>query len=460
MKDFIDTYWEKEALPTLIAFGAIPNVSPEFDPAWEANGHMQKAVDMLAAWAQTRPIQNMKVEVVSLPNLTPTIFIEIEGEKEGTLLMYGHYDKQPGMEGTWREGLGPWKPVREGNLLYGRGLADDGYAVFAALGAVEAVQQGGKHPRIIILIEGSEETGSPHLPAYLEHLKERIGTPDVVITLDADTRTPDALWFTESLRGLVNGVLTIETLATSLHSGMGTGMVPSATRILRLLIERIEDSRTGRIIHTPLNPPITEDMKTRCKDIADALGSDYVKAFKIPENLRMSGATIEETVQMNLWESGLEIVGLDGLPSVKDAGNVLTPRIAVKLSLRLAPSLDPHEAEKELRRVLETNPPYGATVTFTPDAAAGGWLSKPMSERTRKAATVAAEAVYGKPPKGSGVGASIPFIKMMTNAYPIADNLVIGVLEPTSHEHGPNENLNIRVTKNITEWVARFLAVW
>ena len=97
--------------------------------------------------------------------------------------MYGHYDKQPHFT-QWGEGLHPTNPVRRGELLYGRGGADDGYAIFSSILAIKNIQnQGLTHGKVTILIEGSEESGSKGLLAYTSKLKERIGIPSILFVL-------------------------------------------------------------------------------------------------------------------------------------------------------------------------------------------------------------------------------------------------------------------------------------
>ncbi len=147
----------------------------------------------------------------------------------------------------WRDGLGPWLPVREGDRLYGRGGADDGYAAFASLGAIEAVHAaGGAHARCIVLIEASEESGSPDLPAHIEALADRLGTPSLVVCLDSGCLDYERLWVTTSLRGLAGGKLKVEILGNGVHSGDASGVVPDTFRIVRHLLDRVEDAAIRR----------------------------------------------------------------------------------------------------------------------------------------------------------------------------------------------------------------------
>src|SRR5690606_18462429 len=213
---------------------------------------LDRAAQLLRDWAERHALPGMSVEIVRLPSLTPVLLIEVPGEGSDTVLMYGHLDKQPEFTG-WSDGLAPWTPVIRDGRLYGRGGADDGYAVFGSLLALRALaDQGIGHARCLILIEASEESGSPDLPAYIDALAARIGEPSLVVCLDAECGNYDQFWVTNSLRGNLLGTLRIEVLKEGVHSGMASGIVPSSFRIARSLLERIENASTGRILGVPL----------------------------------------------------------------------------------------------------------------------------------------------------------------------------------------------------------------
>ena len=279
----IDTAWRDDVLPALTEYITVPNVSKTFDADWEANGHMDEAVELIRDWCAARPIAGLTVDVQRLPGLTPLIVCEVAPTDpalaDRTVLLYGHLDKQPEMTG-WRDGLGPWTPVIEGDRLYGRGGADDGYAAFAALTAVEAAQaEGVAHARLLVLIEASEESGSPDLPAHVEALAERIGSPELVVCLDSGCLDDERLWVTTSLRGMVKVDLTVEVLDAGAHSGQASGVVPSSFRIIRQLLDRIEDSATGRV----LSPSCT----SRSPTIACARSTDDRRGDPVPPGARV-----------------------------------------------------------------------------------------------------------------------------------------------------------------------------
>jgi len=247
IKKFVNQCWDDEIVPTLVEYIKIPNKSPAFDPDWAAHGYMDEAVALFERWARAKlpSLPESTLEVVRLPGRTPVIVIDVPGEGEDKVLLYGHLDKQPEMVG-WTEGYGPWIPRLEGDRLYGRGGADDGYAMFGALSALMALQeQRVPHARCIVLIEACEESGSYDLPYYVDHLAQRIGSPSLVVCLDSGCGNYDQLWMTTSLRGMASGTLTIEVLDEGVHSGDASGIVPSSFRILRRLLSRLEDEDTG-----------------------------------------------------------------------------------------------------------------------------------------------------------------------------------------------------------------------
>ncbi|MHB8439406.1 MAG: M20/M25/M40 family metallo-hydrolase, partial [Acidimicrobiales bacterium] len=208
--------WRDEILPTLVEYLRIPNVSPAYCPTWETDGDMSRAVQLFESWAKSRPLPGSIVEVLQLPGRTPLVVVDVPPHggptDDDAVVLYGHLDKQPPMDG-WREGLGAFTPVLEQDRLYGRGSSDDGYAMFCALAAVETCRRaGGAHKRCIVVIEASEESGSPDLPAYLDALASRTARTSLVVGLDSESATYDRLWVTTSLRGVVLLDVTVEVL--------------------------------------------------------------------------------------------------------------------------------------------------------------------------------------------------------------------------------------------------------
>jgi len=455
---FIEDHWKTSAIPELFRYASIPNKSPSFDSEWQKNGYMEEAIQRLCFWSSTQEIIGLKLEVLRLPGRTPLIFIDIDGKKDSTLLMYGHLDKQPEMDG-WREGLGPWNPVIEQDRFYARGVADDGYALFAYLIAIKALQnQDIPHSRCLILIEACEESGSYDLPFYLMSLSERIGYPDLVICLDASCGNYNQLWCTTSLRGLVNGKLEVAVLKEGVHSGDASGLIPSSFRIARQLLSRIEDTESGRVTPDFLNPEIPSQIREDARQVICVLGDDVYKRFPILPGVMPSTNDLTELLLNGTSRPTLSVTGADGIPSIHQAGNVLRPYTTLILSLRLAPETDAKEAAKAIKYLLENKPPYGSRVTFTPVEMSTGWRCPPLSEKLRNTLNSSSLQHFGAPVAFMGDGGSIPFIEMLGTQYPDTQFLITGLLGPGSNAHGPNEFMHIPTVKKITCCVADVIA--
>lgn len=449
----VRTTWTSSIVPTLTEYIRVPALSPLFDPDWEKNGEIDRALRLLRAWCEQHAPNGAEFEEIRLPHRTPVLFAEIEGSAPGTVLIYGHLDKQPEMTG-WTNGRGPWKPVLENGRLYGRGGADDGYAVFAALEAINALQREKMaHPRIVVLIEACEESGSPDLPAYLAHLAPRIGSCDLVVALDSTCGDYERLWCTTSLRGAVVGALTVELLTEGVHSGDASGVVASTFRVVRQLLDRLENSVTGEILPPWLHAEIPAVRIEQAKQASEILG-DLARKFPFVEGARpVTGDPVEQVLNRS-WRPTLSIVGADGLPSIAKAGNVLRPMTAVKVSLRLPPSLDGIAATQRVKELLESDPPYGARVRFEPRVPADGWDMPEAAPWLSKALEEASQKFFGRSCAYMGSGGSIPFLAALAKAHPQAQFLVTGVLGPNSNAHGPNEFLELRTAERLTASLA------
>jgi acetylornithine deacetylase/succinyl-diaminopimelate desuccinylase-like protein len=455
--DYADQAWDQSILPVLADYIRIPNRSPHFDPDWAAHGYMEDAVALAERWCRRQPLREAAVEVVRLPGRTPVLLVEIPGDSGDTVLLYGHLDKQPEMSG-WREGLGPWTPVREGDRLYGRGGADDGYAVFASVTAAAALEAAGlPHARCVVLIECCEESGSFDLPHYVEALAGRIGAPSLVVCLDSGCGSYEQLWCTTSLRGLVNGNLRVDVLTEGVHSGDASGVVPSSFRIARQLLDRLEDPATGAVHPDPFRVEVPPSRLDQAARAAAALGPLVHAKFPFAGHTVPVARDAAELVLNRTWRPALEVTGAAGLPALANAGNVLRPSTTLRLSLRLPPTCDAQNALRALETLLLADPPYGARVGFEPEQAMGGWNAPPEPPWLAESLGRASEAFFGRPAAYMGEGGSIPFIGMLAARFPKARFLVTGVLGPQSNAHGPNEFLHVPTAKRLTAAVARVL---
>lgn len=453
--DEISKAWDQTLIPQLMQYIKIPNKSPAYDPDWEKNGYMQQAMDLIQAWCEQQPMAGMKIDCLKLPGLTPLLFIEIPGNSDHTVLLYGHMDKQPEMTG-WAAHRGPWIPVLQDNKLYGRGAADDGYAIFAALTAIASLQRHHlPHGRCVIIIEASEESGSPDLPIYLKHLESRIGTPELVITLDSDCGNYEQLWNTTSLRGIVSGKLNIQVLTEGIHSGIGGGIVPTCFDVLRQLLDRVHNAVKHEVLVSALDAPeIPKERLQQSQSGAMTLGQEYVQKFPWADQTQPISPDIRELVLNNTWRPALAITGFDGLPAVANAGNVIVPKIAVSLCFRVPPDVNVQAALQAVKKILESDPPHSATVSFDSDHLGAGWNAPALADWLATANEHASQLFYGKSAGYLGCGATIPFMKMLQDHFPQTQFMITGVLGPHSNAHGPNEFLHIPMVKKLTACVA------
>jgi acetylornithine deacetylase/succinyl-diaminopimelate desuccinylase-like protein len=459
--DHVGRVWDADVMPTLQDYIRIPNVSPAFDPEWAKAGHMDRAVELVRAWMAARPIDGLQVSVERLPGRTPLIIGEVpanDPDATGTVLLYGHVDKQPEMVG-WRQGFGPWEPVIEGDRLFGRGSGDDGYAAFAAMSAIESVQAtSGKHARCIVLVEASEESASADLEEYIETLADRIGRPDLVVCLDSGCADYERLWLTTSLRGLVAVDLSVRVLQEGVHSGAAGGVVPSTFRVLRGLLDRIENAETGALRAPELRVELPEDRSGELAATAMELDEHVAGEFPFASGTHpvADGDPVAQ-LRAKTWEPALEVIAVEGVPDRPNGGNVLRPFTTARLSFRLPPTCDPEAAGAAIVAALTADPPYGAHVDAEVVQGASGWNAPTTAPWLATALDEASIDAFGLPYRTIGEGGTIPFMAMLGARFPEAQFVVTGAMGPGSNAHGPNEFLDLPMARGVTASIAHIL---
>ena len=463
--------WDDDIVRQLTDYIAIPAKSPSFDPDWAQHGYLDTVLRNAATWVEAQKVPGLKLEIVRLEGRTPVLFFEVAAsgtQAMQTVLMYGHLDKQPEFNG-WRRDLGPWTPKYEDGKLYGRGGADDGYAVYASIAAVQALKaQNVPHPRIVGLIETCEESGSHDLLPYVDALRPRLGDVALVVCLDSGAGNYDQLWLTTSLRGMASGVLKVEILTEGVHSGDASGLVPSSFRIMRQVLDRLEDSATGRLLPASFHCEVPAERLAQAKATAAILGDEIYKRFPWAHYdcggaVQTALPTTTDPVQALLnrtWSPTLSVTGAEGFPEMRNAGNVLRPYTAFKLSLRLPPLVDAGQAVQELKALLEDNAPYQARVTFQGEGGATGWNAPATAPWFENALNAASQAHFGAPCGYIGQGGTIPLMNMLSAGFPTAQMMVCGVLGPKSNAHGPNEFLHVPYAKKLTAAVAQVIAAF
>ena len=454
----ISAQWDQDITPALTEYIKIPNKSPAFEADWQEKGHMARAMQLIENWCRAQPIRGMQIKLLQGTNRTPLLFIDIPGNKEDVILLYGHMDKQPEMIG-WDVDLGPWQPVLKDNKLYGRGGADDGYAIFTILSAIATLQRHNlPHAHCKIIIEASEESGSPDLAFYLEQLGAELGNPKLVICLDSGAANYEQLWSTTSLRGIVMGLLSIEIMKGGVHSGCASGIVPNPFSILRELLDRIEDAQTGKIVVPDFYTEIPAQHLAQAQETAKLVGQELYSFYEFLPQVQMLTTDARELLLNRCWRPALTITGISGLPETEKAGNVTVPSVKAKLSLRLPPTIPAKQAASTLQKILEEKPPFNAKVHFKILEANDGWKAPSLAPWLEQLTTQASQQFFEKPAAYMGEGGTIPFMGMLGKKFPHAQFLITGVLGPNSNAHGPNEFLHIPYAKKLTAAIAMIIA--
>ena len=471
LNEFVAAKWDEDLVPQLVDYVRVPAKSPAFDASWDAHGHLRTVVKTAEQWCRQQSIDGLTIEIVAVEGKTPCLLFDVPAThglgNDRTVLFYGHLDKQPEMVG-WRDDLGPWKPVIEDGKLYGRGSADDGYAIYAALTTIAALDaQGVARPRCVGIIETCEESGSPDLPEYLTLLAPRFGDVQLVVGLDSGCRNYDQLWVTTSLRGLVGGTLTVEVLSEGVHSGHASGIVPSSFRIARQLLNRLDDPLTGRVLLPELHAEIPAERVQQARIAGEILGDEVWKEFPWVSCTHGAGGHLHampvttdpvEGILNRTWRPALAVTGAAGFPGIDSAGNVLRPKTTFKLSMRIPPTVDGEKATWAMRKVLTENAPYNAKVTFESDWGATGWNAPDTANWLKDALAKASLQSYGREVAWIGEGGTIPFMNMLGERFPRAQFFITGVLGPHSNAHGPNEFLHVPYAKQLTTAVASVVA--
>jgi len=447
--------FERDALDTLTTYASIPCISPMYDAQWVANGHIESAIALLADWARARSFASFRVEINRLDGRTPMLVVTIDATApgDGTVVLYGHLDKQPPL-GNWSEGLEPFVAVRRGDRLYARGVADDGYSTFSALLAIESMEANAiPHARCVVLIEASEESGSPDLEAHLDHLHDHLGQVELMICLDSGGLTYDRLWVTTSLRGVLNVEVKIEVLTRGMHSGSVSGVVPSSFRILRQLLDRVEDANTGEVLLSELRSPIPPEALSAAEDLAREFGDVVASELPVVEGVELMGANDEDRILRRTWYPTLSIVGMGDIPEPAIAGNVLRPATTAVLSLRLPPPVDAEVARAALERTLTTDVPSSAKVTLSQWNVGNGWVAPRLAPWLAAALDDASVQAFGRAAGFTGEGGSIPFLASLGTRFPDVQFVATGVLGPLSNAHGIDEMLDLVTAVRVTNAV-------
>ena len=451
--------WENSIIPSLSEFIGIKALSPLFEPEWEELGELEDVIELFCNWIDMQGISGLSYSVHRIEGRSPVLLVTVEGTGKGEVIFYSHLDKQPSKPELWSDGLGPLDAVRRGEWLFGRGSIDDGYGGYLCLASLKLLQESGiPHPKCSFLIETCEESGSFDLPPYLESLKDELGDPDMIVVMDSGGPDYDHIWITESLRGLVSGTLSIKVSHEGIHSGTSGGSIPSSFRIARKILDRVEDSGTGEVLVPEMHVEITQDLKEKAESLAAVVGKSLWEQLPTVDSLTPVSPRVSDMILGMNWQPSMCVIGADGLPSVQVAGNVLRTNTDLKLSFRIPPGVEAESLEPILKELLESDPPYGAEVSFVPDSSANGFHSPPLVGEVKRAISEAATHFTNSPPMATWIGGTIPFMSMMQSRYPEARFLCTGASGPGNNAHGPDEKLHIPSAKRLTAVLANTIA--
>jgi len=415
-------------------------------PSLSAPGHDPAPVRASAALtAELFRAAGADVRVLEAPGAHPAVVGTVAGPKDApTVLLYAHHDVQPpGPREPWRSD--PFEPAERGGRLYGRGVADDKAGIAAHLAAIRAYQ--GRPPaNIALFIEGEEESGSDHLPAFLETEKERLRCDAVLIADSSNWRIGQPA-ITTTLRGNVMCTVEVRVLDHAVHSGQYGGTVPDALMALSRVIASLHDDR-GRVAVQGI---VNEDADPL--DLAEPELRRYVGARP---SVRLIG---DGSLTSRLWRRpSISIIGLDATP-VSEASNTIWPVATARISMRIPPGQDARSAQDRLVAHIEHHAPWGVEVRIT-----RGPIGEPFVSATSGPAYDAFKrslgAAWDREAIDIGQGGSIPFLFSFARTFPEAALLVTGVEDPESSPHSENESLHLGEFENVCVAEATFLALF
>jgi len=457
-KYFINQFWRTSIMPAFKQYIRIPCKSPAFDHNWEKHGYLMQAAKLMAKWAEAQKIPGLKSKIFKTQGKSPVLYLEIPGHHKETTLLYCHLDKMPEI-GHWSKGLHPWKAVIKNNRLYGRGTADDGYAFFAHIAAIKnLVEQKIPYNRCVLLVEAAEESSSCDLPHYLKKLRSVMGKVSLIICSDVGLHDDKRLWVTNALRGTIKATLSVKVLKGAAHSGTASGIIPSSFRVLRQLLDRIEDPMTGKSLLKSCHVTIPQEHKRAAQKLARLLGKTIYTVLPITTTIKPVTNNLSELLLNRTWRSTLCVTGIAGIPDLQNASNALRPETSAYLSIRTPPTVKPEKVVRELQKILTDNPPYNATITFTPHFHAAGWAATHIAPWLTQVLNHVSLSYFGKPMLQIAEGGNVGVIPLLNEMFPQAQIIPTGAMDMQSHEHAPDESLHLPTAHKITCCLSEILA--
>ncbi|MCQ2816841.1 MAG: M20/M25/M40 family metallo-hydrolase [archaeon] len=453
IKNYIENTFYSDLIPSLKNFIRIPSISKWFDPNWEKNQYLDQAGDLICTYAKNLQLKNSTIELLKDPGRSPFVFIDVSSSRpndDRTILMYCHLDKQPAGEG-WDSDKGPFKPVIVDNKLYGRGAVDDGYAPFSAILAIKCCQELNiPTPRIILIVEGAEESDSLDLEYYFSKLKPIYGNISLFVAMDSNCEDNDHIWATTSLRGFASLKITIKSLSRKIQSDFYSGTVPDNYMILRKIIEKIR-AEDGTVLIDEFKYPedkIPERRQKEIKTLEEEVGEKYKQNIPLFNETKPLKEEIHELIMNNLWRPSASILGLDGINSKND-NDQLIDSLSALIEIRLPPYVDGKIGSEKVKEILKEFKPFNCEIECEMTGTDMGFdlLEKNFSLKLENILNNASNEFFGKKLCCTGSGVSVPFLTIFQQNYPEADIANLGIAGRDCCEHGPNEFVDLEVCK-------------
>ncbi|GBD37033.1 Succinyl-diaminopimelate desuccinylase [bacterium HR36] len=376
-----------------------------------------------------------------------------------TLLLYSHYDVQPtNYLEQWESNS--WQLTERNGRLYGRGAADDKGAIIIQLASLEAwVKTVGRLPvNIKMLVEGEEEVGSRNLLGFLREHRERLQA-DVLVVTDTENLDPEIPCLTTSLRGIITLKVEVRGLERPLHSGMAGGLAPDAALALNAILARLCWAGKRRI---PV-PGFYEGVKRLSGKELKALRRLKVSLNKLRQDLTLlPGVKFAHLTGVHPYEQTWRLPAVTVIAqeasSLRQASNQVLPYATALVSVRIVPEQEPKRVIRALTKELTSRAPWGVQVQVTTVGEPVKWWYIEPKGAAFEAALRALQAGYGKEPLTIGCGGSIGFVGPLCEMFGGIPALLLGIEDPQSAAHSPNESLNRTIFRNLARSLVHLYA--
>ncbi|HLJ96709.1 MAG TPA: M20/M25/M40 family metallo-hydrolase [Gemmataceae bacterium] len=413
-------------------------------PSISTDGEHQKEIEKTAALTcdQMRQAGLQNVEVLRSKDSNPYAYGEWLGAPgKPTVFLYAHHDVQPiNFADQWQSG--PWSLTARAGRLYARGSADDKGAITAQLGSIAAFlkSRGSLPVNIKMLVEGEEEIGSRNLMAFFKQYKKRIHS-DVIVVCDSENIDVGLPSITYALRGIVGVLVEVRSAKMPVHSGMAGGALADAALALNVILSRLYwDNGKIPIPHfydkvRPMTPKERQALRRLPGD-----EEKWRRDFGILPGVRFATQKGCHPYEQTWRKPAITVIAQEA-SSIKSASNQVLPKAEAFVSCRIVPDQDAETVYAQLEQFLTKDPPWGVQVNVKPVGSVDWWMTDPNGPAF-EAALAAMRAGFKKDPVAIGCGGSIGFVGPLAELFGGAPALLLGIEDPKSNAHAPNESLH------------------